>query len=608
MNCSVSMILRGRWISLFSVAAAVLVLLFLFPFTSAQVDERSLFTAPVVDSVSKDSGLQTALPHKLVRSSVTAGIEGPPRSVAEGNLPINGGESARRRMGPWPERPATQKPTAEELTNESCLDCHKPDILKMSKEELADMVVTKEPGPPPRAKPPYEFAKLSLSIDEKRYTASVHGDITCVTCHKDIVELPHEKGLKRVDCGECHEESVAAVQASAHGKQEATKPKPPDCVGCHDVHYQKGQNTYAKEWHKTLCVVCHKAYGQDIMAIHRKLYEPNLHTTTLQCMMCHQGQEPGVHGIPLVKTSVASCQSCHSRKSILSKEKAATVAFAVYVRKPNFINRDVLTKFGYLVGANRIPALDTLVILAVLGPLALPIFHGGMRFLTRRKGPIELPTEKILLHPLIERLWHWFQALCIIMLIITGIMLHWPEKFPGWFDWTVTTHNWFGISLLVSYIVWLVYNLTTGRIRHYIPRKGEIPAGMIRQARFYAYGIFKHEPHPYAPTEDNKFNPLQKITYLQKQMVLYPLLLISGILYMYPETFRGIINAVGGMTVLGIFHYLLGAIFAAFLMAHLYLATTGETIGENFKAIIFGYGIKSHHTEYEETHRDTQKT
>ena len=121
---------------------------------------------------------------------------------------------------------------------------------------------------------------------------------------------------------------------------------------------------------------------------------------------------------------------------------------------------------------------------------------------------------------------------------------------------------------------------------------------MIKQAQFYGYGIFKHEPHPYAPSEDNKFNPLQKIAYLQFQVFLFPILLISGLLYMYPETFSGLIGAIGGTKVLGLIHYLLGALFTAFLMAHLYLATTGETVGENFKAIITGYGIKSEHDEH----------
>ncbi|MEJ2717720.1 MAG: cytochrome b/b6 domain-containing protein, partial [Deltaproteobacteria bacterium] len=184
--------------------------------------------------------------------------------------------------------------------------------------------------------------------------------------------------------------------------------------------------------------------------------------------------------------------------------------------------------------------------------------------------------------------------------IITGCLMHWPEKFPTWFDWAVGWHNWFGIAAVIAFLIWLIYNLATKRMTQYIPRRGEIPRGMIKQAKFYGYGIFKHEPHPYAPTEDNKFNPLQKIAYLQFQAILFPILLITGILYMWPETFRGVISAIGGMTVLGIVHYLLGALFASFLVAHLYLATTGETIGENFKAIIFGYGLKSEHEEHEE--------
>jgi len=276
------------------------------------------------------------------------------------------------------------------------------------------------------------------------------------------------------------------------------------------------------------------------------------------------------------------------------------VGLKAYVLQTGFINADVMKKFGYVVGTTRVRLLDLVIILLVIGPLAVPVFHGGLRFLTRRKGPVHLPEEKILLHPFIERLWHWFQALCIVMLIITGIMLHWPEKFGGWFNWAVSIHNWFGWAAVVAFLVWLFYNLGTKRIKHYIPKKGDIPGRMIVQAKFYGFGIFMHEPHPYAPSEDDKFNPLQKIAYLQFQVMLLPILLITGLLYMYPETFGGIIRAMGGLTVLATVHYILGALFAAFLVAHLYLATTGETIGENFKAIIFGYGIKAEHGEHKE--------
>ena len=66
---------------------------------------------------------------------------------------------------------------------------------------------------------------------------------------------------------------------------------------------------------------------------------------------------------------------------------------------------------------------------------------------------------------------------------------------------------------------------------------------------------------------------------------------------MYPETFAGVIKAIGGLWVLATVHLILGGLFAAFLIAHLYLATTGETIGENFKAMAFGYGTKEDHVD-----------
>jgi thiosulfate reductase cytochrome b subunit len=67
---------------------------------------------------------------------------------------------------------------------------------------------------------------------------------------------------------------------------------------------------------------------------------------------------------------------------------------------------------------------------------------------------------------------------------------------------------------------------------------------------------------------------------------------------MYPDTFRGLINMLGGIWMIGIIHLILGALFTAFLMAHLYLATTGETVGENFKAMITGWGIKEDHSKH----------
>lgn len=503
-------------------------------------------------------------------------------------------EAEEQTAEPAEEEQAAEEEGGGDLENEYCIDCHNPDILEMSPEDLADQVEVGDKPQPAKPQPPFVFGELKLSIDLEKYNESVHMDMMCIDCHTDIGEIPHKQRLEPVDCANCHDYEVETVQAGAHG--EKVSDRAPGCIGCHDVHYSQGVGEYEEQWKQELCVKCHTAYGMDTEAAHADLYEYQLHLNALGCMKCHQGEEAGVHAVPPVEEKVVSCFACHNRRTILAAEEAPSMPASAYWLQSGFINKDVMAEYGYVIGAHRIPLLDLIVIIAVIAPLGLPIVHGGLRILTRRKEPPELPEEKILLHPLVERIWHWVQALSIVMLIITGVVLHWPEWFgTGWFDWAVTWHNLFGWVAVISWLLWLLYNLGTGRIKHYIPKKGDIPGGMVKQARFYGYGIFKHEPHPHAPSEDDKFNPLQKIAYLKFQLILFPILLISGLLYMYPMTFQGVIQAIGGMTVLAIIHYILAALFTAFLVAHLYLGTTGETVGENFKAIITGYGIKAEH-------------
>ena len=59
---------------------------------------------------------------------------------------------------------------------------------------------------------------------------------------------------------------------------------------------------------------------------------------------------------------------------------------------------------------------------------------------------------------------------------------------------------------------------------------------------------------------------------------MMPLLLISGILYMYPSYFSSFISFIGGLKVVAVFHYIMAIIFTAFFVAHICLATTGHTM------------------------------
>jgi len=371
------------------------------------------------------------------------------------------------------------------------------------------------------------------------------------------------------------------------------------CLGCHDVHYGKGKEHYLKDFNGKICVDCHLVHGMDTAQQHKKIYESRMHLV-MDCMLCHSGQRPGVHNIPADRAKTSTCQSCHGKRTILSKEKEKAESFVDYIERIRFINEDALRKFGYVIGAHRIPFLDAIIIFAAIVPLGLCLAHGCMRLITRRKIPPHRPEEYIVLHPLVEILWHWVQAICTIVLITTGAMLHWPEKFPGWFDLAVKVHNWFGIATVFAFLFWLLYNLVTGKISHYVPNRHEIVSGFVTHAKYYTYGIFRREPQPHRRTEEDKFNPFEKVIYLQFQLLVLPIVLVSGLLYMFPDGLRGLIDRIGGMALLGTVHFLLGGLFAAFLATHICLATTGEAIGKKFSAMILLLGIKARHREYKE--------
>lgn len=203
-------------------------------------------------------------------------------------------------------------------------------------------------------------------------------------------------------------------------------------------------------------------------------------------------------------------------------------------------------------------------------------------------------SEKIYLHPITERVWHWIHAVLIILLILTGIRIHWPDTVSlfGNYANAITVHNWSGVFLVCDFLLWLFYNLISKRISHYIVRKKDIYPGIPVQARFYAYGIFKNERHPYSPSEENKFNPLQKMAYFEFMLCMMPLLLISGILYLYPASFASFIAMIGGLKVVAVVHFIMAIIFAAFFIAHIYLATTGHTIFADLVSMITGYAEK----------------
>ena len=196
-------------------------------------------------------------------------------------------------------------------------------------------------------------------------------------------------------------------------------------------------------------------------------------------------------------------------------------------------------------------------------------------------------NKQVYIYKSFERFWHWMQAILIFFLAFTGFEIHGTYSFFG-FREAVRYHNiaaYMFIGLIVFAIFW---HLTTGEYKQYIPTLKNIKA----QLDYYIFGIFRNVPHPTKKTVLSKLNPLQKLVYFGLKILVIPLSVTSGLLYMfyrYP-TKHGIaaIN-IQTLQFIAIFHTIAAILLIAFLVTHLYLITTGETVTSNIKAMLTGY-------------------
>jgi thiosulfate reductase cytochrome b subunit len=186
-----------------------------------------------------------------------------------------------------------------------------------------------------------------------------------------------------------------------------------------------------------------------------------------------------------------------------------------------------------------------------------------------------------------ERFWHWTQALLILFLALTGFEIHGSLGFFG-FEQAVRYHSVAALSLLVLIAFAAFWHLTTGEWRQYLPTAENLRA----QAEYYVVGIFRGAPHPTRKTALSKLNPLQRLVYLALKLLVIPVIATTGLLYMfyrYPQ--RHGIDAlnVSGLELIAVVHTAAAFLLVAFLVAHLYLITTGTTPLSNLKAMITGW-------------------
>jgi thiosulfate reductase cytochrome b subunit len=198
------------------------------------------------------------------------------------------------------------------------------------------------------------------------------------------------------------------------------------------------------------------------------------------------------------------------------------------------------------------------------------------------------------------------QAILIFFLAFTGFEIHGTYNFFGFRD-VVRYHNVAAYMLIILIVFAIFWHLTTGEWKQYVPTLQNIKA----QLDYYIFGIFRNAPHPTKKTVLSKLNPLQKLTYFGLKILVIPVSVTTGLLYMfyrYPS--RHGIESINIQTleVAAIIHTIAAILLIVFIVTHLYLITTGESVTSNLKAMLTGFEeLEDGHSKNSEEKIDSSK-
>jgi len=161
-------------------------------------------------------------------------------------------------------------------------------------------------------------------------------------------------------------------------------------------------------------------------------------------------------------------------------------------------------------------------------------------------------------------------------------------------DLAIIIHNYAGVILSINYILFFLGNIITGNVKHYYIKFRGLISRLMKQSFYYSFGIFKGAQPPFPITENNKFNPLQRLSYSFVMYFFVPVLILTGFGLLFPDMLPSKIVGLVGVFIVDLVHIISAFIVTIFLFIHLYFITIGKKPLQNFKSIVTGWH-EDHH-------------
>jgi thiosulfate reductase cytochrome b subunit len=194
-----------------------------------------------------------------------------------------------------------------------------------------------------------------------------------------------------------------------------------------------------------------------------------------------------------------------------------------------------------------------------------------------------MSKRRVMLFTRFERFWHWTQMALIFVLLFTGFNIRGFYSALD-FETAVIWHSGSAVALLLLWVFTVFWHLTTGTWRHYIPTTN----GLWKVMRFYAYGVFRGEQHPYRKAYLRKHNPLQALSYLALKLMLFPAIWITGLLYLFYDCWATPASG-GTLGLVAMIHTASAFAIVIFVIVHVYLLTVGHPFRSSVMVMINGF-------------------